>query len=170
MDKLAEDIKRLVEIYDLEKKAAFCYQCGTCSGSCPVFMVQPEYNPRKMIESLANGTWQSFINSEVAWMCSMCHLCLERCPQRIEVSEILAEVRNILARRGIMPDIIAEKLERVLKTGISAPYSALIDKRRARYGLPSAPKFDAEAAKVIFDIFALNHVLTAKRSREGGEA
>ncbi len=168
LQELEEDIQRLVEIYELERKAAFCYQCGTCSGSCPVFMAEPEYNPRKMIMSLASGTWQSFINSEVAWLCAMCHTCLERCPQRIEVSEILTEVRNILARRGILPDIIAEKLRRVMERGMSAPYSKLIDKRRARYGLPPAPVFDAEAAKLVFDIFAVNHVLAAKKAREGG--
>lgn len=162
---IASEIKRLVEVYNLRSKAFYCYQCGTCSGSCPVFSANPEYNPRRMIESLINGTWETYLNSDIVWLCTTCHMCLERCPQKVEVSEILAEVRNIIARRGLVPDIIVEKLERLEKTGASTPYSKLVEKRRKMYKLPPLPELDPGAIKEIFDMFAVDYIIKNKKTR-----
>ena len=38
----------------LKKRVSYCYQCGTCSGCCPVSYTQ-EFSPRAIIYDLLNN-------------------------------------------------------------------------------------------------------------------
>lgn len=105
------------------KKLMTCYQCGVCTGGCPVAYVKPEYNPRRMLETVILGKYDEILSSELVWLCTSCQSCLERCPQRIEVSELLVELRNLAAEKGKIPKLLMERAGRIAETGQSTPVS-----------------------------------------------
>ena len=61
-----------------------CYQCGTCTGDCPVAWVSSEFNPRKLVQML---------DMNKAWLCVGCYKCL-RCPRDLKPVEIFSELRK----------------------------------------------------------------------------
>ena len=58
-----------------------CLSCGTCSSTCQVFSVNPDYNPRKLIQKAVLGLRDDVLHSEMIWICSRCNSCLEKCPK-----------------------------------------------------------------------------------------
>ena len=77
-----------------------CYACGTCSVSCPVFEIKPEYNPRRMIRMILLGMKEELIRSEIIWSCVNCYTCFERCPQDVRFTTVIHALRTIAIREG----------------------------------------------------------------------
>ena len=65
---------------------AYCYQCATCSGACPVAQVtQGRYNPRRLILDALLGLKEKIFGIDNAfsiWGCTVCDTCDEVCPQK----------------------------------------------------------------------------------------
>ena len=75
----------------------YCYQCGTCSSSCPVALItEGEYNPRKIIEQSLLGFKDLLLKDQKpnVWLCCTCHMCVEECPQNIFLTEIFEKIKN----------------------------------------------------------------------------
>jgi len=82
-----------------------CYQCGTCTGDCPVAWVNREFNPRRIVLNLqTNG--HNFEN-EAVWLCAMCFKCL-RCPRDVKPVEVFSNLRKIAIAKGV--DNVGTKL------------------------------------------------------------
>lgn len=116
-------LRALVEDESYRKKLAICYQCGICTGGCPVAYVKPDYNPRRILETAILGRYDEILSSDLIWLCTSCHSCLERCPQRIEVSEFLIDLKNVAAETGNIPKLLLERAKRIAETGQSTPIS-----------------------------------------------
>ena len=55
-----------------------CYQCGNCSGGCPVSM-KSSLNPRKLVYCYLNDECQGMSAEELGlWECTTCSTCTER--------------------------------------------------------------------------------------------
>ena len=78
-----------------EKDVLLCYQCATCTGSCPVARFDSKYNPRLTILKIARGEEEKVINSETLWWCTTCFTCQERCPQDIKITEVILAMQEI---------------------------------------------------------------------------
>jgi len=76
-----------------------------------------------MVETVILGRYDEILSSDLVWLCTSCQSCLERCPQRIEVSELLIELRNLAAEKGKIPKLLLERAERIAETGQSTPVS-----------------------------------------------
>jgi heterodisulfide reductase subunit C len=136
---IEKDIKKLIEEIggeDFQKKVQVCYQCGTCVGGCPVAGVNEDFNPRKIMLALSRGEIAEIINNDLLWFCSYCHTCLERCPQKIPVSEIIVKLKNIAAKVRGIPEGYVNELKMIAKTGRTAPISSAIERRREKLNLP----------------------------------
>lgn len=146
----AEKLQALVKDPSYHKKLAICYQCGVCTGGCPVAYVKPEYNPRRILETLILGEYDELVSSDLAWLCTSCHSCLERCPQRIEVSELLIELRNLAAEKGRIPKLLLERAQRIAETGQSTPISRAGLVWREKLNLaPISPANVAEVQEIL---------------------
>ncbi|RLG97296.1 heterodisulfide reductase, partial [Candidatus Bathyarchaeota archaeon] len=55
-----------------------CYQCGTCTSSCPVARVTNRFNPRKLIVKSLRGRRDDVLTGEMIWLCCSCFNCQER--------------------------------------------------------------------------------------------
>ncbi|MFX1294352.1 MAG: 4Fe-4S dicluster domain-containing protein [Promethearchaeota archaeon] len=118
----------------------YCYQCGTCSGGCPALRYTKIYNPRRIIENVLLGFKENTLKDPVLWLCTMCHACLEACPQDVKVSEILVLLRNMATEQGAFPEHLKSEVSALLDFGLINPGGGPIQRRREQLGLPQVPK------------------------------
>jgi heterodisulfide reductase subunit C len=98
-----------------------CFACGTCTVVCPVFSVNDQYNPRKIIRMILLGLKDEVLKSNSIWLCSGCYSCYELCPRDVKITHLMTAVRNIAVKEGYIPkpmklivDLI-EKYGRILE-------------------------------------------------------
>jgi len=80
-----------------------CYQCGTCSGSCPVFS-HMEYGPRRIMHMIRFGLEEKVLSSPDIWYCVSCYSCACRCPRGIGVADVMATLRSLAVKKGYVQD------------------------------------------------------------------
>jgi coenzyme F420-reducing hydrogenase delta subunit/Pyruvate/2-oxoacid:ferredoxin oxidoreductase delta subunit len=80
-----------------------CYSCGTCASACLVRRVDPNFNPRQILQMVMLGMKEEVLSSSVVWLCSACDLCYSLCPQQIHISDLMKAIRNIAIREGYEP-------------------------------------------------------------------
>ena len=76
-----------------------CYQCGICSGSCPMAS-EMDILPSTLIRLVQLGQTE-VLESETIWLCSSCFTCSVRCPRGLDVAKVMEALRLIILRRGI---------------------------------------------------------------------
>jgi heterodisulfide reductase subunit C len=77
-----------------------CYQCGVCSGGCPVnFMM--DYTPRQIMRMVQMGMREKVLSSTTIWLCSSCNTCITRCPREIDLPEVMGSLKSIAVKEGI---------------------------------------------------------------------
>ena len=133
---------------------AYCYQCATCSGACPVAQVtEGRYNPRRLILDALLGLKEKIFgpeNSFNIWGCTVCDTCDEVCPQKVELTEIFTILKNMSVVRGEAPTHYTGQASAVLEFGKAIPSQPAIERRRTQLGLPAimAPDID-EVRKIL---------------------
>lgn len=80
-----------------------CYQCGTCSGSCPV-IEDMQYGPRRILYMIQSGMEEEVLSSPDMWRCVSCYSCMNRCPRDIEITDLMADLRRIATKKGYVDD------------------------------------------------------------------
>ena len=65
-----------------------CFQCGTCSGSCPSGRRTP-YKVRQIVRKCLLGLKEEVITDDALWMCTTCYTCQERCLRSVKIVEII---------------------------------------------------------------------------------
>jgi heterodisulfide reductase subunit C len=89
------------EVETIVEAAAVCYQCGTCSGACPVAPAGGmDYTPRTIMRMIQAGLEDEVLSSETVWTCSACYSCAVRCPRDIDITDIMIRLRNLALIRG----------------------------------------------------------------------
>jgi len=88
-----------------------CYQCGTCTSSCPVKEIDERYDPLNIIRMAVLGMKEEVLSSDIIWLCSKCYACYERCPQSVGVTEVLQAIMNIAEREGEKGNIKIKSLK-----------------------------------------------------------
>jgi len=142
----------------------FCYQCGTCASSCPVAKVTDRYNPRDLIRLSLLGNRQQIISGDAIWLCCSCYNCQERCPQKVEIADVVYALRNIAIKEGNMPSIYAEFAKGLLNEGRIVPLSKFLEKKRPDLGLPPLKAVGVEALRKILKATGFDAV---RQKREG---
>jgi heterodisulfide reductase subunit C len=113
-----------------------CFQCGTCTSSCPVRAVEPRYNPRVLVKMVELGLRDRVLNSDVLWLCSMCYQCQERCPEDVGFPELMTVLRNIAVEAGYIHPSFAKLVAIVAEQGRIYEVDDFINMRRKQLGLP----------------------------------
>ena len=76
-----------------------CYQCVACSSGCPVAYVM-DYAPHQIIRMTLLGLKNKVLDSTAYWLCASCETCATRCPNDIEIVQIMDRLRHIAFREG----------------------------------------------------------------------
>ncbi|MGQ9507035.1 MAG: 4Fe-4S dicluster domain-containing protein [Candidatus Bathycorpusculaceae bacterium] len=127
----------------------FCYQCGTCASSCPVAKITEKFNPREVIRLALLGMRDEVLSGNAIWLCSSCYNCQERCPQKVEIADVIYALRNIAIREGHIPNIYSEFAAGLMSEGRIVPISKFLEKKRPEYGLPPLKPAGVEAIRKI---------------------
>ncbi len=124
---------------------SYCYQCGACVGDCPSARFHPDFNPRRIMLAVLYGLQEEVVGStSPVWMCSNCFTCFDRCPQEVKPIEVIIALKNLMARRGILPQGVDRLVAGLLQTGRSALVTKATERRRRELGLPPLPELDVE--------------------------
>lgn len=80
-----------------------CFTCMTCSSVCPVVLLSSQTGrdldllPHQIMHSLGLGLWEEAMGADMVWDCLTCYQCQDACPQGVQVTEVLNELRNLAA-------------------------------------------------------------------------
>ncbi len=115
-----------------------CFQCGTCTGSCPsgrlaALRIRKEFRKAKL------GLKKDVISGDDIWQCTTCQTCLERCPQGVETTEIIMAIRNIAVKEGFMAEAHRRAAGFLVKSGHLVPIDDKWKKERVALGLSEMP-------------------------------
>ncbi|RZB31852.1 MAG: hypothetical protein SRB1_01471 [Desulfobacteraceae bacterium Eth-SRB1] len=77
-----------------------CFDCGTCTGVCPVSEVEPGFDPRKILHMIRLGLKEQVLSSTAIWFCTHCDTCALVCPQNVRFSSIVDVLRELAVKEG----------------------------------------------------------------------
>lgn len=126
-----------------------CYQCGTCASSCPVARLTDKFNPREVIKLSLLGEKDAVLSSDSIWLCCSCYNCQERCPQKVEIADVIYALRNIAFEKGYIPNIYSEFASAILNDGRIVKISKFTEQKRSAIGLPPLQPTGVDALRKI---------------------
>jgi heterodisulfide reductase subunit C len=160
------EFRNMILQQDIGSTLAYCYQCATCSGACPVAQVtQGRYNPRRLILDALLGLKEKIFGKENAfniWGCTVCDTCDEVCPQKVELTEIFTILKNLSIERGEGPEYYTTQASTILEHGKAIPMQSAIERRRQQLGLPEILSPDVKEVKKILEATKLAEKLPKK--------
>lgn len=96
------------------KTLTTCYQCGTCTASCP-WGLFTGLRVRDMIRKAQFG-YEGF-ESEDLWKCVTCNTCVSRCPRGVEIIDLISAMRSIMAEMGSIPKSLRTAIASIKSNG-----------------------------------------------------
>ena len=88
-----DEFKRLAE------ECSICYQCGTCTSSCPSGR-ELYRGPRRLVRLILAGEIEAVLKSDDLWRCTECGTCTEVCRMDIDVASVLSRLRTLEREYG----------------------------------------------------------------------
>ena len=76
------------------EKLEACFQCGTCSGVCPL-SIYMDYTPRRIMHLTRSGFKKDVLSSHTIWLCSSCYACTVECPKQIKITDIMYSLKRM---------------------------------------------------------------------------
>ena len=116
LDKADADFKYEVASKPGAENIKKCFSCGTCTGACPVFRVESEYNPRKIIRMILLGLREEVLSSKIIWLCSGCHACTAHCPQEVNFADVMTVLRDMAIAEGYASADILEGIDEITRS------------------------------------------------------
>ena len=82
------------------QKIQQCFQCGTCSGACPM-LENMDINPRKIMKMAQLGTLEEKMKEmKTCWICASCHTCNVMCPRGVDLPRVMEALRLMTLRKN----------------------------------------------------------------------
>jgi len=130
---------------------ALCYQCGTCTGSCPAGKRTP-YRIRSIIRKSLMGLKNEVVEDDSLWECVTCYACQERCPRGVAIVDVVKILRNMQSQAGKMAPAHKAVGSFVLKTGHGVPINDATMALRKRVGLSELPPTTHEFPEALTEV------------------
>jgi heterodisulfide reductase subunit C2 len=81
-----------------------CWQCGSCTNSCTVNAVNPDFNPRFWIYLIRMGMESELLrDKDIVWQCVSCHKCTYACPRDVVPEGVMKATAHWLELKGHAP-------------------------------------------------------------------
>ena len=160
---------------DVEKEGGenigVCYQCGTCTGSCPMGR-RNALRTRKIMRMASLGLKDQLLHSDEIWYCSTCYTCTDRCPRHVRPTDVIMAIRNMATRQHIVPKNFLQTAGLIYQTGHGVPNNDANKKIRVRLGLtenPPTTHMYPEYIPGIQKILEATGLMAIKAAVEGGK-
>ena len=115
-----------------------CYQCGTCTGSCPS-APRSSYRIRLFMRRNVLGLEEESLTDPDLWLCTTCYSCTDRCPRDIAPTDVIMSMRNLAYKRGIIPVNFLKTVQLIYQSGHGVPNNDVNRAARVRLGLTKDP-------------------------------
>ena len=129
-----------------------CWQCGSCTNSCTVNAVNPDFNPRYWIYLIRVGMESELLRDKyIIWQCVSCHKCTYACPREVVPEGVMKATAHWLELKGHTPKskstIFDEEFsEQVIATG-KIEEGRIIRRFFAKTGQPLLQEWLVEIAR-----------------------
>lgn len=81
-----------------------CWQCGSCTNSCTVNAINPDFNPRYWIYLIRVGMEAELLrDKDIIWQCVSCNKCTYACPRDVMPEGVMKATAHWLELRGHTP-------------------------------------------------------------------
>jgi Fe-S oxidoreductase len=138
----------VAERIDLDAMQA-CVDCQACTRDCRVHKLDENYQPWAIFQKVLDGDIDGAISDPSIFQCVECYECSELCYQRWGMLKGLRELKHLAIERGLAPEAVNAGIEAFRSAGVLTPASA---SRRARLGLPPAPKPASEELQKLLGV------------------
>jgi ferredoxin len=92
--------QEVLDAFDsLKAECAICYQCGTCTSSCPSGR-ELYRGPRRLVRLILAGEIEAALKSDDLWRCTECGTCTAVCRMGIDVASVLHRLRRLEREHG----------------------------------------------------------------------
>ena len=127
-----------------------CFQCGNCVANCPVRAIEDGFNPRKIIKKTLLGMKSEVFKDKFTWLCSVCFVCQERCPQDVRPPEVMNAIKNLAVKEGMILPPLKKLLNIFEEVGRLYPVDEFAAEEREDLGLPKIPE-ESEFGKKLLE-------------------
>lgn len=83
-----------------KEKPNLCYQCGKCTAGCPV-ADEMDLLPHQAMHLISLGREEKVLTSNITWICAGCYACAVRCPNDIDITTVMDEMRLKALEAGV---------------------------------------------------------------------
>ena len=115
-----------------------CYQCGTCTVSCPS-APRSTYRIRKFMRRAVLGLENEALTDPDLWLCTTCYSCTDRCPRDIAPTDVIMAMRNLAFKRDIIPVNFLKTVTAIYASGHGVPNNDVNRAAREKLGLTRDP-------------------------------
>ncbi len=78
-----------------------CWQCGSCTNSCTVNAINPDFNPRHWIYLIRMGLESELVrDKDIIWQCVSCNKCTYACPRDVVPEGVMKATARWLELKG----------------------------------------------------------------------
>ena len=99
-ERLEEEIAALPGGENLHR----CWQCGSCTNSCTVNALNPDFNPRFWIYLIRTGMESELLrDKDIIWQCVSCNKCTYACPRDVFPEGVMKATAHWLELKGHTP-------------------------------------------------------------------
>jgi heterodisulfide reductase subunit C len=97
-DRLDQEFKRRVmaEVAEVSR----CFVCGSCTAVCPETLFDQKKDPRRFIRLVNLGLREEAFQDEFKDICATHYRCLSRCPQGVQISQIMNAIKELAVEDG----------------------------------------------------------------------
>lgn len=149
------------------EKIMLCFQCGTCTSDCPVSRFSDFYRPRKIARMVQFGLKDRILSDKDLWLCTTCYTCIDRCPQDVDVANVVRVLRNLSVKHtNSMPLVYKALAGNLMKTGFVYIIPDSRHNRRVQMGLPPLPKTKPSEIAKLFEKTGFTELLESVETFE----
>ncbi len=113
------------------KDTLTCFQCGTCTASCP----SGRYTSLNVRRIVKDSIKKDVSDEPELWMCTTCYNCMERCPRGIRITDEILRLRSEAVRKGKILLAHRNVCRYLIETGHAIPLDDAHNAMREKIGL-----------------------------------
>jgi heterodisulfide reductase subunit C len=101
---MSQGLKHKLGLSPQSNTFSYCFNCKTCSLSCPVVKNYDDprgslgLEPHQIIHATLLGLGDLIFSTKMLWTCLGCYQCQENCPQEVRVTDVFYELKNLAVK------------------------------------------------------------------------